>query len=364
MKVSIIANNLAGKGGIESVLVDLINNDKKNDYSLFVFNIEHDRSWLNQFNITKKNIKYTGIENKGTKIKKAIDLTLFIRKQSPDVVLVLGTKQLSFVYLIRKLLHLKFKIVFWPHFSLKHFYLDDEPAIEKNSVTKADYYFAISTGIKKEFIELGISANKIFLIYNPINRQERVITDVNSTTNFVMISRVMYKGQKNVSELLKACALLKGSWQLSIIGDTSIENGTELKKCLSLCKNLNIENQVDFKGWFSDPWKQITNASCLIMSSTYEGFGLVLCEALSRGLPVISSDCPDGPDDIIQNGVNGYLYNMGDYKKLAQEMQLFIDKKTNFNPEKEKKSINKFYLENYINNLQNVLEHISEKGGK
>ena len=77
--------------------------------------------------------------------------------------------------------------------------------------------------------------------------------------------------------------------------------------------------------------EEYLDASLFVLSSRYEGFGMVLLEAMSCGVPVVSFDCPCGPKDLISDGENGYLVEDGDIEKLADRIVYLIR-----HPEKRK----------------------------
>ena len=92
----------------------------------------------------------------------------------------------------------------------------------------------------------------------------------------------------------------------------------------------------------------------LIHSSKYEGFGLVLVEALILNKIVISSNCPVGPKEVLENGEIGYLYEVGDYNKLAE---LIIENIENskINMELLNQKIQKYKKENIIKEYEELI---------
>ena len=72
-------------------------------------------------------------------------------------------------------------------------------------------------------------------------------------------------------------------------------------------------------------YEKYSESSIYVLSSRYEGFGLVLVEAMGTGLPVVSFACPCGPRDIIEDGVSGYLVEAGDVRKMAEKICYLIE---------------------------------------
>ena len=131
-----------------------------------------------------------------------------------------------------------------------------------------------------------------------------------------MIAVGRYVYQKGFDLLLKAWAIVEKDcpdWMLTIVGqgerlqyDTLID---ELKINKNKCKLLGPTEQIQ---------DEYMKSSLLVMSSRFEGFGMVLIEAMACGLPVVSFDCPCGPKDIIQDHVDGLLVENGNIDKLAE----------------------------------------------
>ncbi len=109
-------------------------------------------------------------------------------------------------------------------------------------------------------------------------------------------------------------------WILEIYGKFDASEGVEI-----LAKSLQIENSVHF----FEPQKNIINnylqSSIYVMSSRFEGFGMVLIEAMSCGIPCVSFDCPFGPSDIITNEEDGFLVENGNTNALAEKLNLLIE---------------------------------------
>lgn len=174
----------------------------------------------------------------------------------------------------------------------------------------SDAHLAISYNIYKKIENILNNDSIIHYIGNPVDIDN--VELINRSTGSI---ELLYIGrldntQKRLDILFKALSKVNGNWGLRIVGDGPHSNELKL-----LAKQLDIEKKIIWEGWRENPWNYIDEASLLVLSSDYEGFGLVLVEALSRGIPVLSTEC-EGPDEIIKNGVNGWLYPVGDSKTL------------------------------------------------
>ncbi len=144
------------------------------------------------------------------------------------------------------------------------------------------------------------------------------------------------------------------TYKLYIIGD-----GPDKEKIENLIKQYNLGNKVYLLGKKQDPYTWMKKCQFFVHSSKYEGFGLVILEALILKKAVISSNCKVGPSEILSYGKYGELFNVGDCKALTQKMRLFIENKTlrekyenlskeaieRFNTKKIMKEIEKLLLE-------------------
>jgi len=136
----------------------------------------------------------------------------------------------------------------------------------------------------------------------------------------VTIGRYAY--QKGYDLLLQAWAEVEKyypDWSLDIYG---MGDQTSYRQLMS---DLGIDaRRCRLNGPVEDVVKTYTDSSVFVLSSRFEGFGLVLVEAMACGLPVVSFDCPAGPDEIITDGVDGLLVPSGDVHALAGKLMTLM----------------------------------------
>lgn len=164
--------------------------------------------------------------------------------------------------------------------------------------------------------------------------------------------------EKNFSSLIRAfqsVADYHPDWILEIYGE-----GNERIILQKQITRLHLENNVYLCGNTSDVQSNMCNSSIFVLSSIYEGLPLVMLEALSCGLPVVSYDCPCGPKDIINDGVDGFLVPTGDEKMLAKRICYLIDNsdvRTKMGRAAFKKSEN-YHIEKIIPMWMNLFERL------
>ena len=164
-------------------------------------------------------------------------------------------------------------------------------------------------------------------IYNPIISKFKIKPSnkkIKKSLKIINIGRLT--DQKDHTTLLRALDLLK---KKKIIFSAKIIGGGQryeiLKKYID---NNNLKKEVKLLGYKAQAHKLISKADVFILSSKYEGLPNVLIEAQQFNIPIISSNCPSGPSEILMNGKLGALYPVGDYKKLYKEIiQFYYNKK-------------------------------------
>jgi len=128
--------------------------------------------------------------------------------------------------------------------------------------------------------------------------------------------------QKDFGTLMEAFAIVRTSrkCRLVILGD-----GADLDDLRSLARARGVADDVDFPGFQKNPYAYLSRASLFVLSSRWEGFGMVLVEAMALGIPVVSTDCPNGPREILEDGRYGTLVPVEDPVALAQAMARTLD---------------------------------------
>jgi len=129
--------------------------------------------------------------------------------------------------------------------------------------------------------------------------------------------------QKDHETLLRAFREIaqRAEADLVLIGD-----GEERPRIERLAKELGIADRVLSIGFVDNPYPWLLASDIVVLSSHFEGFGLVLIEAMALGRPVVATDCPSGPAEVIRDGLDGFLVPMRDHRRLAGRlMELLAD---------------------------------------
>lgn len=208
----------------------------------------------------------------------------------------------------------------WARRLMARFFL---PFLVKFLYPQAKAIVCVSKGVAKDLIKIVPLENKIRVIYNPVvdTRIDKLTkTPVNhSWFSNPEIPVILAVGRlikaKDYPNLLRAFnkVLEKREARLVILG-----KGPEKEKLKNMAQNLDISKNVAFLGFQKNPYKYMKRATVFALSSFREGFGHVIVEAMACGLPVVSTDCPSGPGEIIEQGKNGILVPVGDERILAE----------------------------------------------
>lgn len=259
---------------------------------------------------------------------KAWELARIYREFRPDLVVSMITHANIMALLAARLFSRRTKVVICEHTYLSANIKDYYP--RASSLLKpfirmlypwAHRIIAPSKGVKEDLVAtFGQKPEHIKVIYYPIDPAlvRRLAGEKAAWPIADHVPAVLGMGrfvnQKGFVYLIRAMALVRRqiSVQLVLVGTGPLREQLE-----SEVRRLDLQDVVHFPGFQKNSLKYLSRASVFVLPSLYEGLGLVLLEALAAGIPVVATRCPGGPNEIIEDGVNGLLVPVADEKALA-----------------------------------------------
>ena len=212
-----------------------------------------------------------------------------------------------------------------------------------NKLKRLDRFVVLTEKDKEAWVEL----DNVYVIPNPLSF---ILQNVSKLTEKRVIVVGRYCHEKGYDLLLKAWRIVQNSiadWRLEVYGEGDRSQYDEMISSLNIDRHRCI-----LHGRSSNIQDEFEKSSLAVCSSKFEGFGLVITEAMSCGLPVVSFDCPWGPRAIIQDGEDGLLVENGNVEKLAEALIMMIQ-----HPEQRKAMADKA-----IENVQRFkIDQIAEK---
>ncbi len=189
-------------------------------------------------------------------------------------------------------------------------------AIIAGTYPLADRVLATSSGVKTGLEELGVPGHMIDVAHNPVEvppyggPQPRSL----GTRPPVITTVGRLVDVKDHPTLIRAFALVRKSREASL---QIAGVGPNRERLVALAAELGVADDVHLLGWRDDPYSILQDSDIFVLSSTTEGFGIVLVEALACGLPVVSTDCRSGPREILEDSRSGLLVPVGDPEAMA-----------------------------------------------
>jgi glycosyltransferase involved in cell wall biosynthesis len=264
-------------------------------------------------------------------------LARYLSNRRPDALLAAMWPLTVIAPVISRLFRHRSKVLVSEHNSLSIQYRDRSTihwAVLRSSMAVgyrcADHCVGVSSGVAADIAALsGLCTKDFDVIYNPITPSPEpspnVICDIDNLWAWPKGARIItvgsMKAQKNHPLLLRAFAQLsKPDVRLMFLGD-----GAARDALVALAEELRVADRVIFAGFHRNPAPFYKTADLFVLSSNYEGFGNVIVEALFCGTPVVSTDCPSGPAEILDGGRFGRLVPVGDVDALASAIEAALD---------------------------------------
>lgn len=195
------------------------------------------------------------------------------------------------------------------------------------SYTKVQAVTSVSKGVADDLSEIiGLKRDKISVIYNPVVSQELLIKAKEPISHPwllpdnppVILSAGRLTIQKDFKLLIRAFAQVRAHRlsRLVILGEGELRENLQ-----ALADELRVADDFLLPGFVENPFMWMRHASVFVVSSIWEGLPGALIQAMACGTPVVSTDCPSGPAEILEKGRWGRLVSVGDEKSLAKAIE-------------------------------------------
>lgn len=328
MRILYITNQISGAAGLERVL------SVKASYLADNFQYDVHIATLNQgndslfFDFSKK-IKLHDIRVEGNffqYVKQYIlGLKAIVDSLKPDVICVCddGLKAFFLPFFLSKPCPMVYERHVSKHIEIK---TDSESFLKK---LKSKLIFSLMEGLARSFTRFVVlthgntlewNLKNLVIIPNPLSFYPEAVSSLQNKTVIAVGKHSFQKGYDRLLQSWKLVNQRNPDWKLAIYGTIDQNQGL-----IALAEHLEIEKSVEFYPPAKDIEKQFLEASVFVLSSRYEGFGMVLIEAMACGVPCVSFDCPHGPKDIITHNQDGYLVQNGDVNGLAVSINQLIE---------------------------------------
>lgn len=370
-------------GGIERVAINYLNGIDKNKYDIDVIILSNVENMIDQIpkecNIIKINIPRHNnpLSRASTMVKRPAGAILYygtyilksifiypidkfktrkIRKDKYDVAIAFSG-HLNDCYVTLKHIRSNKKVV-WTH-GMIYQYLLMSPAFEKmykkfdkivsiNHIDQNDIFYC------KPYLKYDIVN-----IYNPTYKKKEIKEEnLKSKYGKYILSVARLEEPKDFITLIEAYNELdeeiKKEYSLVIVGD-----GPDRKKIEKKIGKLNLKDRIYLTGSQDNVDKYYQSASLFVLSTKSEGLGMVIVESMGNGCPVISTDAPYGPRDIIGNNEYGILCPVGDFKKMSVAIKEVLEdnKLRKKLIENGLKRYEDFKIETIIKEFDNLMEN-------
>lgn len=382
MNICIVSESFKDGGGVERVTIQLANHLQNvgNKVSLidysgvnkYFYKVDSNINRINAINqrklkrkiisklyyfqnyISKKPVKIIGLYR-----EQANDLIKYLKNHQPDVLIVCQGILTAHIPLIKREIP-NIKIIAWQHneydIYVKQYY-EKIKSEYISGIKKADLVVCLTKLDQQKFKKLNSNSINI---YNPLTLNNYTDRKANLDSKFIVfVGRLKIK-QKGLDYLIEIAKSISNDWKVLVAGD-----GPDKKKFKKLIKDNNLETKILLKGSLNS--QDLTNlylsGSIFISTSRWEGFGLVITEAMAHGLPVVSFE-NQGPKEILNNGEYGVLVdreNVSDFTKKLNSLMTNRQIRA-FYQKKSLERVCDFDIERILKKWEKCIHNLNSKG--
>lgn len=315
-KICFLIANLSGKGGTERVTCYLASALTKNGYEVDIISCQGSSS--NYSVDLSVKIKYLNAENVRNpivrKVNNIYEIYKYVKKRQIDYIIAVDIY--IYLYLLPVQLFNGTKCIAWEHFNYYISSMKSSGLARKMASVFADQIVVLGKQDLENYKKNYKNIHNIRYIYNPVNFNSENDYNIDSK-EIIAVGRLT--NQKGFDRLIDIWNIIEhknnvDGWNLKIYGEGELKDDLQEK-----INEYGLSN-IKLMGYTENIEKVMENAAIFLLTSRYEGFVLVLIEALTKKIPCISFDCKEGPREIIDNGVNGYIVEDDNIDKYAEKL--------------------------------------------
>ena len=319
--------SFSGQGGVERMMLNLAEGLSSMDCSVDLITVKTASAYLNS---PLEGIKLVNLGVSHT-FGGVMPLVRYLRQHRPAALLAAKDRANIVAVLANAISRTRTRLILRMGTTVSAALEGKRPLKEKLWYTRMRLFYphanavvAVSKGVAADLMRnAGLTPSLIHVIPNPVITP-KLLNLAEETLNHpwfkdgappVILGVGRLTKQKDFPTLIKAFAKVRESFQcrLVILGE-----GQDRPKLEALITDLGIRSDTFLPGFVHNPYPYFKRASLFVLSSVWEGSPNVLTEALALGTPVVSTDCPSGPKEILQGGRFGPLVRVGDAEALSE----------------------------------------------
>lgn len=354
MKICFLEGDMSRRGGTER-MTSIISGalcEKEDEIFVVSRSLENGKVFFD-FDSRVTHIVLQKAKGKLGIIKHIQELRKIIKREQIDVVINVDIGM--GIYGICASMGRSVKVVTWEHANyFNNWGSAIFPYFRKFTMKHSDALVVLTEKDKANYQENIKSKTPVYVIPNPVNKHD-FSYDMHSKIILSAGLLLPIKGYEKAIQVARKVFDVCQDWKWIICGE-----GPERNHLEQLIKEYNLQEKMILKGTVQNMEEQYQRASMFVMTSQMEGLPMVLLEAKSWGLPLVSFDIMTGPSDIIQDGINGYLIEEGNIDEMAERIVELIkdDSKRKAFSKESQRDMDKFGMRGIINKWNELVNNL------